>query len=134
MPDTLLTDRVETGSHGAPAALISKLTTAAHSASTNGPPHPLQNYQRIGSNGAIETTPIVLDSLHLCAKQSDENLVLLDCSHDFPMRMPVRKTSAPPRPTCRAAENTGVSMNRCRTHEITPSSTRTTTIAIPKAS
>ena len=42
-------------------------------------------------------------------------------------------TSAPPSPTCRAAENTGVSMNRCRTHVMTPSSTRTTTIAIPRA-
>ncbi len=46
--------------------------------------------------------------------------------------MPVMNTSAPPSPTCRAAENTGVSMNRCRTHVMTPSSTRTTTIAIPK--
>src|SRR5712692_6005648 len=49
------------------------------------------------------------------------------------MSMPVMNTSAPPSPTCRAAENVGVSMYRCRTQVMTPSSTRTTAIAIPRA-
>ena len=53
--------------------------------------------------------------------------------YDLPMSMPVMNTSAPPSPTCRAAENTGVSMNRCRTQVMTPSSTRTTTMAITNA-
>ena len=53
--------------------------------------------------------------------------------YDLPMRMPVMNKSAPPSPTCRAAENTGVSMNRCRTQVMTPSLTRTTPIAIARA-
>lgn len=86
------------------------------------------------SSGPVEPAPIVLETPQLCARQSNRSQAFLDRCYDLPMRMPVRNTSAPPRPTCRAAENTGVSMNLCRTHVMTPSSTRTTTIAIPKAS
>lgn len=44
----------------------------------------------------------------------------------MPIRMPVRKTSRPPITTWNTAAVIGVSMNRWRTQEITPSSTRTT--------
>ena len=60
-------------------------------------------------------------------------LCSVGCTYDFPISTPVMNTSAPPSPTCRAAENVGVSMYRCRTQVMTPSSTRTTTIAIPRA-
>src|SRR5665213_4357039 len=33
-------------------------------------------------------------------------LCFLECSYDLPMRIPVMNTSAPPSPTCIAAENT----------------------------
>src|SRR6266849_220104 len=58
---------------------------------------------------------------------------LEDGHYDLPISTPVMNTSAPPSPTCRAAENVGVSMYRCRTQVMTPSSTRTTAIAIPRA-
>src|SRR5260370_15059103 len=58
---------------------------------------------------------------------------LYDGPYDLPMSTPVMNTSAPPSPTCRAAENVGVSMYRCLTQVMTPSSTRTTTTAIPRA-
>ena len=54
--------------------------------------------------------------------------------YDRPIRIPAMNTSTPPSPTCRAAETTGVSMKRCRTQVMMPSSTRTMAIAIASAS
>src|ERR1035438_2460819 len=59
------------------------------------------------------------DSAPLASVPQSLGLCFLECSYDLPMRIPVTNTSAPPSPTCIAAENTGVSMNRCRTHVIT---------------
>src|ERR1022692_4217465 len=56
------------------------------------------------------------DSAPLASVPQSLGLCFLECSYDLPMRIPVTNTSAPPSPTCIAAENTGVSMNRCRTH------------------
>src|SRR5208283_6233777 len=36
---------------------------------------------------------------------------------EIPIKMPARKTSAPPRATCKMADTSGVSMNRWRIHE-----------------
>jgi hypothetical protein len=46
--------------------------------------------------------------------------------HDLPIKTPARKTKAPPRAICSTADTSGVSMNRCRIHEMMPSSTSTT--------
>src|SRR5581483_10082828 len=50
-------------------------------------------------------------------------------AYELPIRTPVAKTSAPPRPTWSAAEITGVSINRSRIQVIAASSSTTTTIA-----
>src|SRR4029077_2723619 len=52
-----------------------------------------------------------------------------DSTYEFPIGMPVMKTSAPPNATCMAAESGGVSIKRCRTHVMPTSSTITTRIA-----
>ena len=46
--------------------------------------------------------------------------------YELPIKIPARKTSAPPSPTCNRADTSGVSMNLCRTHEMAPSSASTT--------
>jgi len=57
--------------------------------------------------------------------------------YELPISTPVMKTSAPPKPTCNAAETVGVSIYRCRIQVIVASSTSTTpkatTIATRKA-
>jgi hypothetical protein len=46
--------------------------------------------------------------------------------HELPIKIPARKTSAPPSATWNNADAHGVSMNRWRIHEMMPSSTSTT--------
>src|SRR5207249_9082130 len=52
---------------------------------------------------------------------------------ELPIRIPTRKTNTPPSTTCTTADDNGVSMNLCRTHEMTPNSTSTTPTATPVA-
>ena len=46
--------------------------------------------------------------------------------HEMPIKIPARKTSAPPSMTCSRADTRGVSMYLCRTQEMMPSSASTT--------
>lgn len=46
--------------------------------------------------------------------------------YELPISTPVIKTSAPPSPTCNAADTVGVSIYRCRIHVIVASSIKTT--------
>ena len=48
---------------------------------------------------------------------------------DVPIKIPARKTNAPPSRTCNSADTSGVSMNRCLIHEMTHNSTITTPTA-----
>ncbi len=65
-------------------------------------------------------------SLRLCVKIFQHAF----CSHELPIKIPARKTSAPPSATWNTADAHGVSMNRWRIHEMMPSSTITTPTAM----
>jgi len=60
---------------------------------------------------------------------SNVSTLLRRTAQELPIRMPVRKTNRPPITIWNTAEASGVSMKRCRIHEITANSTRTTPTA-----